>query len=252
MKINDLFTEDQNLEEGPIGNAVAAGVRGVSKGIGATVGGIRGAWDAAKQGYQAGRAAVSGVGQSAQTGGTQQAAQTGNTQQSEPAQTGGVQQTTQQATPAQTGNTQQDPTAQIKAEISRLDDAGKQDVMTAIQQSLQQSAQTSQSTQNTQTSATQTPQQTQTSVAAGPQKGQEVNLSGTTYRWLGAQWAEVNPATGKAGKVAEKGIVNALNQLANQGQQTGGTPNLSVMQGGKSQQAAESYKFESKFLGMMI
>ena len=47
-----------------------------------------------------------------------------------------------------------------------------------------------------------------------PAKGQEVTLSGKKYQWLGAQWAEVNPKTGKTGKVAEKGIVKALNDLA--------------------------------------
>jgi hypothetical protein len=50
-----------------------------------------------------------------------------------------------------------------------------------------------------------------------PAKGQEVTLSGKKYQWLGAQWAEVNPETGKAGKVAEKGIVKTLNDLAGVG-----------------------------------
>lgn len=47
-----------------------------------------------------------------------------------------------------------------------------------------------------------------------PAKDTEVEFDGVTYRWLGAQWAEVNPKTGKAGKAAEKGIVKELNRLA--------------------------------------
>jgi hypothetical protein len=47
-----------------------------------------------------------------------------------------------------------------------------------------------------------------------PAKDTEVEFDGVTYRWLGAQWAEVNPKTGKAGKAAEKGIVKELNKLA--------------------------------------
>jgi hypothetical protein len=50
-----------------------------------------------------------------------------------------------------------------------------------------------------------------------PEKGQEVEFDGKKYQWLGAQWAEVNPKTGKAGKVAEKGIVKTLNDLAGVG-----------------------------------
>jgi hypothetical protein len=51
-------------------------------------------------------------------------------------------------------------------------------------------------------------------VKTAPEKGEEVEFDGKNYQWLGAQWAEVNPATGKAGKMAEKGIVKALNDLA--------------------------------------
>jgi hypothetical protein len=50
--------------------------------------------------------------------------------------------------------------------------------------------------------------------ATKPEKDQEVEFDGTKYRWLGAQWAEVNPNTNKAGKMAEKGIVPELNKLA--------------------------------------
>lgn len=54
--------------------------------------------------------------------------------------------------------------------------------------------------------------------ATAIEKGAEVAMSGKNYRWLGAQWAEVNPSTGKAGKTAEKGIVPELNKMATAGQ----------------------------------
>jgi hypothetical protein len=62
MRINEILTESeiQQLEEGPIGQAVAKGIGGVAKGVGAVGGAAVGAWDAVKQGFKAGRAAVSG------------------------------------------------------------------------------------------------------------------------------------------------------------------------------------------------
>jgi hypothetical protein len=64
MKINDLFESQKQLDElslGGIGKGLAKGVGAVSKGVAAVAGGAHGAIDAAKQGYRAGRAAVSGV-----------------------------------------------------------------------------------------------------------------------------------------------------------------------------------------------
>lgn len=278
MKISDVLIEDQNLDEGPIGQAIGKGLgavaRGVGKAAGAAIGGTRALGSALKTGYKAGSAGAqqSILGQTfpdvnlnPQGNALQQPAAAGTAQQAAPA--SNVQQTQQaapasdgqQAAPAQTGNTQQDPTASIKAEIDKLDAQGKQEVMQSIQQSLEQPAQdaqasqTAQSTQQVQTNTPQSTQQTQTATATGPQKGQEVTLSGRNYRFLGQQWAEVNPQTGKTGRVAEKGIVAGLNKLAAAGgnQPVSGTPDLRVVQGGQ-QQAAESYKFESKFLGMMI
>lgn len=47
--------------------------------------------------------------------------------------------------------------------------------------------------------------------------GKEVALGNLHYRWLGAQWAEVNPQTGKTGKTAEKGIAPELTKMAQAG-----------------------------------
>jgi hypothetical protein len=61
MRINELFSESQNLDEG-LGSMIGKGVGSLARGVGATVGGAAGAWDAAKQGYAVGKKAVSGRG----------------------------------------------------------------------------------------------------------------------------------------------------------------------------------------------
>ena len=58
MRINELILDDQ-LDEG-IGQSIGKAWGGLSRGVGATVGGLAGTWQAAKQGYQAGKAAVTG------------------------------------------------------------------------------------------------------------------------------------------------------------------------------------------------
>ena len=98
MRIEELLIESHNLEEGPgwdqakqglgqvaqgVGNVAKGAVTGIpgavggaAKGVGAVAGGLRGAWDKAKQGYNAGRAAVGGnaVPGAQQQAGGQQAA----------------------------------------------------------------------------------------------------------------------------------------------------------------------------------
>jgi hypothetical protein len=58
MKINELILED-SVDEG-IGQTIGKAWGGLAKGVGATVGGLAGTWDAAKQGYAAGKSAVTG------------------------------------------------------------------------------------------------------------------------------------------------------------------------------------------------
>ena len=55
MRINDIIVDHAPLDEG-----IADTVKKVSTGIGNVLGGARGAWDAAKQGFASGRAAVAG------------------------------------------------------------------------------------------------------------------------------------------------------------------------------------------------
>ena len=59
MRINELIV-DQTLEEG-VGQTIGKAWGGAMKGIGAVGGGIAGSWDAMKQGYRAGKAAVAGT-----------------------------------------------------------------------------------------------------------------------------------------------------------------------------------------------
>jgi hypothetical protein len=63
MRINDLLTENQQLDEGPlgtVGKAIGKGVGGLAKGVGAVAGGIAGIGGALKKGYQTGKATVAG------------------------------------------------------------------------------------------------------------------------------------------------------------------------------------------------
>lgn len=66
MRINDILTET-NSNEGivsDIGTGVGKAAGATARGIGAVAGGVRGVWDAAKQGFQAGRNLVGGGGSS--------------------------------------------------------------------------------------------------------------------------------------------------------------------------------------------
>jgi hypothetical protein len=65
MKINDIINEDQldELSLKGIGQGIGKGIGAASKGLGAGVGGLVGAWNAAKQGYEAGKKAVTNLGQ---------------------------------------------------------------------------------------------------------------------------------------------------------------------------------------------
>lgn len=63
MKINELLTESQQLDEGPLGSlgkAIGKGVGGLAKGVGAVAGGVAGIGRAVKKGYASGKATVAG------------------------------------------------------------------------------------------------------------------------------------------------------------------------------------------------
>jgi hypothetical protein len=67
------------------------------------------------------------------------------------------------------------------------------------------------------TANTNAPQVAAVTTPAKIETGKEVALGNVHYRWLGAQWAEVNPKTGNTGKTAEKGIAPELTKMAQAG-----------------------------------
>ena len=63
MKLSEINSNDSQLDElnlGAVGTAVGNVAGGIAKGVGAVAGGIAGLGSAVKQGYQAGKATVSG------------------------------------------------------------------------------------------------------------------------------------------------------------------------------------------------
>ena len=249
MKINDLYETQQ--DEG-IGSALAKGVGAVSKGVASVAGGAHGAWDAAKQGYQAGRTAVSGQ---APTG----AASTS------PAPTTGA--TDPATTAAATGA----PPSAGNASASTAPASGATAKGTADFGTIQRSIKTLSPNQKTalasqlagKTPATTAPAAPATTPPAataptGPQKGQEVALaSGEKYRFAGQQWVEVDPNTGAevGGAALPAGFQKSLTGIAAKQQAASttdaGTPNLRVVDGGKAA-VAEGYYYRSKFLNIIL
>ena len=64
MKINQLFESQEQLDElnmQQVGQGLAKGAGALSKGASAVAGGVAGMWDQAKAGFQAGRGAVNGT-----------------------------------------------------------------------------------------------------------------------------------------------------------------------------------------------
>jgi hypothetical protein len=140
MRINELIVEQQ-IEEG-LGQAIGKAWGGLAKGAGAVAGGLAGTWDAAKQGYAAGKAAVTGKDDSATapaasgttpaaSGGTAPAA-TGGTA---PAATGG------RTTPAAAGSTPAPAASsseldQLKATLGKLNPDQKKELAGELEKSM--------------------------------------------------------------------------------------------------------------------
>jgi hypothetical protein len=248
MKINDLYETQQ--DEG-IGSALAKGVGAVSKGAAAVAGGAVGAWDKAKQGFQAGRAAVSGQ------------ANTATNTVSAPPTTGATAPSTTPAAPgsapASVGN------VSASAPASSATTKGTADFGT-----IQRSIKTLSPNQKTALAgqlAGKTPAAPATAPATpppatpaptGPQKGQEVALaSGEKYRFAGQQWVEVDPSTGAemGGAALPAGFQKSLTGIAAKQQAASttdaGTPNLRVVDGGKTA-VAEGFYYRSKFLNIIL
>lgn len=154
MRFNE-FIPEQELDEGPIGQAVGKGVGAAAKGLGAVAGGVRGAWDAAKQGFQAGRAAVAGTAPAqepaADAGAAPVSTSAADINAQGPAgtapakaQTGAAGSALQKALQATSGASAdqagQTLYAQVKAQVNQLDKKGKQRILQLLQKSLAQPA----------------------------------------------------------------------------------------------------------------
>lgn len=154
MKITELIVESKTQQLDELSAAdIGRGVGKVAKGIGAVAGGVRGAYDVAKQGFQTGRDVVSGKKPAAapadaaaddeqEPATTAQDINAQGPKGTAPAksQTGAAAQAiqktaqaTQGANPDQAGQTVY---AQVKSQINNLDKKGKQRILQLLQKSL--------------------------------------------------------------------------------------------------------------------
>jgi hypothetical protein len=249
MKINDLYESQEQLDElslSGIGKGLAKGVNAVSKGVGAVAGGAAGAIDAAKQGYQAGKAAVSG--QAPVAGATSPGTSPTNTAAPETpagnstAQAGATAPGTAPSTGATTGTKGTADFGTIQRSIKTLSPNQKK----ALAGQLAGKA------------APEAPAATAPTAPTGPQKGQEVALaSGEKYRFAGQQWVEIDPTSGAevGGAALPSGFQKSLTDIAAKQAAapaaTGATPNLKVVPGGKAA-VAEGFYYRSKFLNIIL
>jgi hypothetical protein len=269
MKINDLYVQQDQLDEvslGGIGRGIAKGVGAVSRGVGAVAGGVAGAVDAAAQGFAGGRAAVSG--QTPTTNATAPATTATNTTSNASATSApaGNAPTTNATAPA--GNA---PATNATAPAKGTADFGtiqrsiktlspKQ--KTALATQLAGKAPATNATAPAATPAATAPVTNEPAPAAtaptGPQKGQEVALaSGEKYQFAGQQWVEIDPSTGAelGGAALPAGFQKSLTGIAAKQQASSttdaGTPNLRVVDGGKAA-VAEGFYYRSKFLNIIL
>jgi len=148
MRINELLTESQlqHLEEGPIlkkiGSAVGNAARGVANTVGAVAGGVVGAGQALKKGFQAGKAfvgnepAASGAAPSAQDINAQGPAGTAPAVAQTGAAGTALAKTTAAVAKQSTAKAGQTVYAQVKANIDKLDKRGKQKILQLVQKSM--------------------------------------------------------------------------------------------------------------------
>ena len=252
MRINELLVEQQldELGLGDVGRAAAKGVGGLAKGIGATVGGVQGAWDAAKHGYQVGRGAVGGVGAPVQA---QQAAQWSaqQAQQQKDTNTAANLQN-QQARLAQASQGSDAEVPQLTQAISNLDTPQLTQVKTAIDQRAK--ALSSTPAPSNAPGTTQTTTGTRPASPAAPQVGSKATGSdGQSYTWKGAQWV-----SDKTGRIASSQISKALTpNKPTSGSSYSGMPpagNITNQPVGSNVpgRTFENKDFYSKFLGQQI
>lgn len=228
MKINQIIVESDQLDElsaGDIARGVGTAVGKTAQGIGAVAGGVKGAWDAARSGYQSGKSFVGGQRVGRPSGGA-----AGNVP---PLPTGGT------ATPSA-------PTAPAGANnpprtFADMDDTELENLRKFVDRELtiRRSANAPGGTPAAPGGAPGTPAGGGTPAAPRPASGGSAPRGGSTqptrnqiiqgpdgrpYQWLGNQWAAYNPATGRAGQVARRDLGAQLTQAVTSGQATPYTP----------------------------
>jgi len=144
MKISQVLESQQQLDElnlAQAGQAVGGAVGKTANAIGGIAGGVKGAWDAAKSGFQAGKDFVGGqkVGatdaKSINQQGPAGTAPAQNIQGSAGTAMGNMGKAMAGQKPAQAGATLY---AQVKSQINKLDPQSKQKLLTLVQKSVQQ------------------------------------------------------------------------------------------------------------------
>lgn len=212
MRINELIVEQQ-IDEG-LGQAIGKAWGGLAKGAGAVAGGLAGTWDAAKQGYAAGKAAVTGKDDSgtapASSGGTAPtpaaggAPATGGTTPAAAGSTSAPTQATGGAPAA--GGTAPAPAAssseldQLKATLGKLNPDQKKELAGELEKSMNAPAQG----QPAEPVSPHTAAEREAHKAAGgkfdPQTGQMIPLAKPA---AGGNTATIDPAQAQADRAAK-------------------------------------------------
>lgn len=222
MRINQIIVESEQLDElGVMDIARGAGAAGgkALNAIGGVIGGVKGAYNAAKAGYDAGQAFVGGQRVGRPSGGAT------------PAPTAAAAPTpSQQPAPS---NIREFPS------LSSFNDQDLEQLKGFIEREirLRQSGNAPGSSSPSGGAAPRTPT---TSPAGGaPASGATPPGGGSTrptrnqiiqgpdgrpYQWLGNQWAAYNPTTGRAGQVARRDLGAQLTQAVASGSATPYTP----------------------------
>lgn len=150
MKLKEFIveSEQQQLDELTAAD-VGRGVGKVAGGIGAVAGGVKGAWQAAKKGFEKGRATVAGEVPAAQAAAPEPAATAADANATGPkgtakavSQSGAGAAAMQKTAQAMDNKSQQQKNqtayAQVKGMIGQLDKRGQQNILQLLQKSIQQ------------------------------------------------------------------------------------------------------------------
>ena len=229
MRINQIIVESDQLDElglADVGRGIGTVAGKTAQGLGAVAGGVKGAWDAAKSGFQSGKTFVGGqrVGSSPPPSGGGTAA---TPVPSRPAPA---------PAPGSAGN---------QRTFADMDDAELEDLRKFIDRelSLRSSGNPAGGRAGAGTppaASTPTGNSTPPAPAAGARGGNNNPPSsgsrqptanqiiqgpdGRPYQWLGSQWAVYNPATGRAGQVARRDVGAQLTQAVTSGSARPFTP----------------------------